>query len=180
MNVQTDTHIEDLEEAARACRPVRSHGPWRVQIGDAELRFRPAVTDDPAPTGRQILELVEARVPEECGEYTVFQLLRGGELEELRPTETTDLRSSGVERFLVFKGGASYRMELDGREVEWEAPIISGLALKKLADVDPSGYGVWREVRGDDDRRIDNRDLVNLGCEEVERFFTCKNQSTEG
>lgn len=177
MNNQTDTHIEDLEEAALACRPVRPHGPWRVQVGDAELCFRPAVIDDPVPTGRQILDLIEARPPEE---YMVFQLLRGGELEEIRPTETTDLRSSGVERFLVFKGSASYRMELDGRVVEWGAPVISGCVLKKLADVDPSAYGVWREVRGDDDRRIDDRDLVNLSDGEVERFFTCKAQSTEG
>ena len=84
----------------------------------------------------------------------VFQLLRGGELEELRPTETTDLRKSGVERFLVFKGSASYRFELDGRVVEWGKPVISGLVLKKLAAVDP-GYlrrlarGPWRRRQAD-------------------------------
>ena len=177
MTQQNALHIEDLEEAARACRPVRPHGPWRVQIGDADLNFRPEVLDDPMPTGLQILELVHARPPEE---YMVFQLLRDGALEELRPTETTDLRSRGVERFLVFKGSASYRMELDGRVLEWGKPVISGLTLKKLADVDPATYGVWLEVRGAEDRLIGDCDLVNLSCEGLERFFTGKVQTTEG
>ena len=177
MDNQTDPHIEDLEEAARACRPVRSHGPWRVRIGDAELSFSPAVLDDPVPTGLQILELADARPPEE---YMVFQLLRDGALEELRPTGTTDLRSGGIERFLVFKGSASYRMELDGRVIEWGKPVISGLTLKKLAEVDPATYGVWLEVRGADDRPIGDRELVNLSCEGLERFFTGKVQTTEG
>ena len=177
MTEQPEQHIEDLEEAARACRPVRPHGPWRVQIGDAELSFHPAVLDDPVPTGLQILELVDARPPEE---YMVFQLLREGALEELRPTETTDLRSGGVERFLVFKGSASYRMELDGCVIEWGKPVISGLTLKMLAEVDPATYGVWLEVRGADDRQIGDCDLVNLSCEGLERFFTGKVQTTEG
>ena len=60
-----------------------------------------------------------------------FQLLRGGALEELRPTGTTDLRCGSVERFLVFKGSASYRMELDGRVIERGKPVIPGLALKR-------------------------------------------------
>ena len=169
--------IEDIEEAVRTCRPVRPHGPYRVQIGDADLNFRPAVLDDPVPTGLQILELVDARPPEE---YMVYQLIRGGELEELRPTETTDLRSRGVERFVVFKGSASYRMELDGRVLEWGAPVISGITLKKLAGVDPATYGVWLEVRGSDDRPIDDSELVNLTSEGLERFFTGKAQTTEG
>ena len=122
MSNQTEQQIEDIEEAALACRPVRPHGPWRIRIGDEHLDFRAFVIDDPVPTALQLLEFVGARPPEE---YMVFQLLRGGELEELRPTETTDLRKSGVERFLVFKGSASYRFELDGRVVEWGKPVIS-------------------------------------------------------
>ena len=177
MTEQNALHIEDVEEAVRACRPVRPHGPWRIQIGDEHLDFRPSVIDDPVPTGLQLLELVNARPPEE---HMVFQLLRGGELEELRATETVDLRNSGVERFLVFKGSASYRFELDGRVIEWGKPMISGLVLKKLAGVDPTTYGVWLEVRGGEDRPIDDRELVNLSCDGLERFFTGIVQTTEG
>ena len=134
MTEQNELHIEDVEEAVRACRPVRPYGPWRIRIGDEHLDFRPAVLDDPVPTGLQFLELAGVRPPEE---YMIFQLLRDGTLEELRATETVDLRNGGVERLLVFKGSASYRLELDGRVIEWGKPVISGLVLKKLAGVDP-------------------------------------------
>ena len=177
MDDQTRDQIEDIQEAARECRPVRPHGPWRIRIGDEHLEFRQAVIDDPVPTGLQLLELAGARPPEE---FMVFQLLRNGQLEELRATETTDLRKSGVERFLVFKGSASYRFELDGRVVEWGKPVISGLVLKKLAEVDPATYGVWLEVRGADDKPIDDTDLVDLAPEGLERFFTGMKQTTEG
>ena len=177
MNEQNALHIEDVEEAVRSCRPVRSHGPWRIRIGDEHLDFRPSVIDDPVPTGLQLLELTGARPPEE---YMVFQLLRGGALEELRPTETVDLRSSGVERFLVFKGSASYRFELDGRVIEWGKPVISGLVLKKLAGVDPATYGVWLEVRGGDDKPVEDSELIDLAPEGLERFFTGIVQTTEG
>ena len=153
------------------------HGPWRIRIGDEHLDFRSAVIDDPVPTGLQLLELADARPPEE---YMVFQLLRGGALEELRPTETVDLRNGGVERFLVFKGSASYRIELDGRVIEWGKPVISGLVLKKLAGVDPAKYGVWLEVRGSDDKPIGDSELTDLAREGLERFFTGIVQTTEG
>ena len=177
MTEQNTLHVEDIEEAVRACRPVRPHGPWRIQIGDEHLDFRPFVIDDPVPTGLQLLDLVGARPPEE---YMVFQLLLGGVLEDLRAAETVDLRNSGVERFLVFKGSASYRFDLDGRVIEWGKPMISGLVLKKLAGVDPVTYGVWLEVRGGDDRPIDDSELVDLAREGLERFCTGIVQTTEG
>lgn len=177
MDYQTEPHVEDIKEAAQACRPVRPHGPWRIQIGDEHLKFRPAVIDDPVPTGAQLLELADARPPEE---YMVFQLLRGGALEELRLTETVDLRGGGVECFLVFKGSASYRFELDGQVIEWGKPVISGLVLKKLAGVDPAKYGVWLEVRGADDKPIGDSELIDLAPKGLERFFTGIVQTTEG
>ena len=156
---------------------THKNGPYRIQIGDADLNFRPATLNDPILKGLQILDLAKASPPEE---YMVYQLLPDGKLEELRPTETTDLRSQGVERFLVFKKSASYQFELDGHMREWGAPVISGLVLKKLAGVDPNTYNVWREVPGSDDDLIDNDKLVQLGEKGLERFFTGKAQSTEG
>jgi len=168
---------EDLQEAARAGRPVRAHGPYRIQIGNADLEYRSAVIDDPKPTGEQILNLIGARPPEE---HLVYQVLRNGELDDLRPTETTDLRERGVERFLVFKGSAAYRIELDGRVLEWGAPGISGLVLKKLAQVEPTEYSVWMRARRGDDPKIGDTELVKIGVEGLERFYTGKSQSTEG
>ena len=70
-----------------------------------------------------VLEAAGVRIPEE---HLVFQLLRDGELEELRQDETTDLRGGRAERFLIFPGAESFRIELDGQVLEWGACAISG------------------------------------------------------
>lgn len=170
-------NVEDIAEAVRLGRPVRPEGPYRVLFGNGQLEYRPGVLHDPVPTGRQLLEAAGA-LPFE--EHLVFQQLRTGMLEELRPDETTDLRQRGVERFLVFRNDRSFRFELDGRVIEWGAELVSGLTLKKLAGVDLTTYGVWLEVRGAEDEPIPDNKLVNLGAPGVERFFTGIVRTTEG
>ena len=179
--MNTHTQIEDVEDIAECIaegRVPRPHGPYRIRIGDADLAFRPARVEDPTPTGRQIMDAAGIR---KLDEHIVFQILRNGELEELRPDETVDLRTAGVERFLVFEGAASYRIDLDGRVVEWGAPAITGRVLKRLAGVDAARYGVWLENRdGGDDRPIGDDEVVRLDGEGLERFFTGITQTTEG
>jgi hypothetical protein len=177
MTFPIEATIEDIQEAARDGRVVRDHGPYRIAIGDSKLDYRQAVIDDPVPTGSQILDLANARPADE---HIVFQMLANGLLEELRPDETTDLRTAGVEKFLVFKSDRSFRLELDGRVFEWGGTFISGLTLKKLAQVDPAEYGVWLEVRGSGDRPIGDTDLVDLSAQGIERFFTGIVKTTEG
>jgi len=177
MTTNIDEGIEDIEAAVRAGRQPRPHGPYRLQVGNERLEFRPMVIEDPVPTGLQILELAGARPADE---NLVFQLLKNGLLEELRPDETTDLRTKGIERFLVFRSDRSFRFELDGRIFEWGGTLISGLTLKKLAGVDPATYGVWLEVRGADDRPVADTELVDLSAPGIERFFTGIVQTTEG
>lgn len=169
--------IEDVQDAVRSGRPVRGHGPYRVMLAQDDLDFRAAVLDDPVPTGAQLLALAGARP---ALDFQVYQLLRNGVMESLRPDETVDIRSAGAERFVVFQTDRSYRFELDGQVQEWGAAAISGAVLKRLAGVDPATYGVWLEVRGEDDRRIADNDLVNLAKPGVERFFTGIVQTTEG
>jgi hypothetical protein len=169
--------IEDVQDAARDSRAVRDHGPYRIAIGNNKLDYHKVVIDDPVPTGLQILELAKARPADE---HIVFQMLANGLLEELRPDETTDLRTAGVEKFLVFNSDRSFRLELDGRVFEWGGTLISGLTLKKLAQVNPAEYGVWLEVRGSEDRAIGDTDLVDLSAQGIERFFTGIVKTTEG
>lgn len=169
--------IEDVQKAAQSGRAVRPYGPYRIQIGNDKLEFRPFVIEDPVPTGRQILDLVNARPPEE---HLVFQVLVNGLLEELRPDETTDLRAKGLERFIIFRNDRSFRFEIDGRIFEWGSVLISGMTLKILANVDPRTYRVWLEVRGAEDRPIGDTETIDLSNAGVERFFTGIVQTTEG
>lgn len=158
---------------------TETHGvTFHALFGNEALEFHPATIDDPVPTGRQLLEAAGVRP---VLEYELFQLLKNGMLEQLRQDETTDLRSNGVEKFLIFRSDASYRFVLDDREFEWGAKVITGLTLKKLAGVDTSTYGVWLEARGGgEDRAISDTDLVDLTKPGVERFFTGLKATTEG
>ena len=175
--MNTSLQIEDIMACVRAGRKPREHGPYRIMIGDADLSFNSWQIDDPVPTGRQLLQAAGARPAEE---HVIFQVLKDGELEELRLDETIDLRTAGVERFIMFRSAASFRLELDSRVIEWGAPAISGRVLKRLAGVNPKTYGVWLEVRGAEDRPIDDCELVRLDTPGLERFFTGTVTSTEG
>lgn len=168
-----DIHSNNFPE-----RSAHGHDGYPVLIGGADLDFHPVALPDPVPTGRQILDAADARPVEE---HLVFQMLPNGDLEELRLDETTDLRARGVERFLVFRGTASWRIEVDGRVLEWGAEVISGCTLKRLAGVDTDSYGLWLEVRGaGDDRPIANDELVRVSEPGLERFFTGIQETTEG
>lgn len=175
--MSTIPDVEDIQQAIQAGRPVRDHGPYQVLVGDELLNYVPVVIADPVPTGRQVLQAADARP---AVEHSVFQVLGNGQLENLRLDETTDLRSHGVEKFLVFHSDRSFRLEIDGEVFEWGSSRIQGRVLKVLAKVDMATYGVWQEIRGQDDRAITDDDFADLTHHGVERFFTGIVKTTEG
>ena len=113
-------------------------------------------------------------------DYVAYIQLPSGLLEALRPDETVDLRAKGAEKFLIFQTDRSFRFELDGRDFDWGAPLISGATLKALAEVDPATHGVWQEIRGHEDKPIGDHEFVNLADRGVERIFTGIKSTTEG
>ena len=132
---------------------------------------------DPQITGRQLLDEVGNRPVDE---YIIFQFLRDGQLEEIRLDETTDLTQPELEKFLTFKSDRSFRLVIDGRRFEWGVALITGYKLKQLAQVDPKTYGIWLEVRGDEDRLVADNESIDLEAKGVERFFTGVMTTTEG
>jgi hypothetical protein len=137
----------------------------------------PHTVNDPIVTGQQLLDLAGKRPSDQ---FLVYQVLPNGQMEGLRPDETVDLTRSGVERFLTYQSDRAFFFTLDGQKIEWPAPTITGRKLKDLAKVDPATYEVWQEVRGADDRAIEDRELVSLEAPGTERFFTGKKTTTEG
>lgn len=172
-----ELNVEDLAQALADGRPVRDHGPYRIEIGDELLAYRHTVIADPVPTGRQVLEAAGAHP---VVEYSVFKLLTSGQLEGLRLDETTDLRARGVEKFLIFHSDRSFRFDLDGNVFEWGTGRICGRVLKTLAKVDLGTYGVWQEVPGKEDLAIADASFADLTPLLVERFFTGIVKTTEG
>jgi hypothetical protein len=169
VNSQTAEKAEDIMESLLAGRPIRRHGPYRILIGYDALQFEPRTISDPVPTGAQILETAGVTNPVE---YVAYRILQNGLLEELRPDETTDLRDSRVERFIIFHADRSFRFLLNDRSFDWGASHITGLTLKKLAGVDLATMAVWLDVPESAGRLISDQEFVNLAEPGVERFFT--------
>lgn len=166
---QTTENTEDIVEALGAGRMIRRHGPYRILIGNDALQFEPRTISDPEPTGAQILEAAGIT---NLVDYVAYRILQSGQLEELRPDEPTDLRDSGVERFIIFRTDRSFRFLLNGRSFDWGVAHITGLTLKKLAGVDLTTTAVWLEIPGTPGRLIADQEFVNLAEPGVERFIT--------
>ncbi len=169
MNSQLTEDTEDIAAALHAGRKIRHHGPYRILIGNERLSFEPRTIADPVPTGAQILEAAGITNPVD---YVAYRILHNGLLEELRPDETTDLRDSGAERFIIFRTDRSFRFLLNDRSFDWGATHITGLTLKKLAGVDPLTMAVFQESPGAPSRNIGDLDFIDLSAPGVERFAT--------
>ncbi len=88
----------DLEAYAKADKTVPAARRYRLRI-DKEYR----VTENPEPTGRQILALV-GKTPEG---YTLSIKLHGGQARPIGPDEKVDLRHRGIERFMTMPRDAT-------------------------------------------------------------------------
>lgn len=171
-----DESINDVAACVREGRPFRPDAHYRIEIGDENLTFVPAVVTDPVLTGRQVIEATGKHPAEE---HLAFQILKDGALENLRLGETVDLQRGGVERFLVFKSAESYRLDLDGRVLEWGTGSITEPVLRTLARV-PENYHVWQERRGHEDLLLERASRVDLTPKGLERFYTGIEQTTSG
>lgn len=169
MRGEFEEGVEDVGAALAAGRAPREHGPYGVLIGNDRLEFRPAIIPDPTPTGAQVLAAAGIVDPVE---HLVFQMLTDGHLEDLRPDETTDLRSSGVERFVVFRSDRSFRALIDDRTFDWGGARITGATIKRLAGVKAHTHDVWQVIPAGEDRFVADRDFADLAASGVERFIT--------
>lgn len=169
MSSQFEEGVEDVYAAVSAGRRIREHGPFGILIGDQSMQFVPKVVDDPVVTGSQILAANGAR-PD--SDFLVFQVLRDGAMEVVRPEETVDLRSAGTEKFLIFRSDRSFRFFLDERAFDWGASHISGWTIKRLAGAPSENTDIWLDAVGGHDRVIDDKEMVDLASPGTERFIT--------
>jgi hypothetical protein len=140
-----------------------------VLIGDQNMQFVRHTVEDPVLTGSQILSIVKARP---ASDFLVFQILRDGAMEVVRPDETVDLRNLETERFLVFRSDRSFRCFLNELTFDWGASHISGATVKRLADMPNENIDVWLDAAGGNDRLISDQEMVDLSMPGSERFLT--------
>lgn len=90
----SETEVIDVEEFARAGKPVPKSKHYRIRV-DKDV----FVVDTATITGREILALV-GKTPDK---YNLYQHIRGGQTKLVQPDESVDLTAPGVERFTTMK-----------------------------------------------------------------------------
>lgn len=123
--------------------------------------------DDPVPTGRQLIQVTGFSNVEGCSAYAI---LPSGDFEDLRLDETFDLRGKGVERFIIFETDRVFKLMIDQRQIQWGAPTVSGKTLKLLAGVDTAFHDIWLRGLPQQDRVIEDDELVDVTVPGVEKF----------
>ena len=175
MNTPELPDFDDVGEALRAGRPLRAAKAYRIQFAYEGLGFRHLTVADPVPLGRQILEA--AGLEPERG-YSLFAIVESGDFEDLRLDEPFDLRGRGAEQFIAFLTDREFKFEVNGKELRWGKPVISGQVLNRLAEPRPD-EAMFLEVRGGTDILVEAVSLVDLNAPGIERFFTAPRPPVE-
>lgn len=140
-----------------------------VEVADETLTFRPVYVDDPTPTGAQLAAAAGFKPNQNA---TVLQLMSTGELEDVRPTETVDLRRDG-RRFIIVVTDRDYLFTIDGQRFTWPGRIISGAIIRKLGQI-PADMDIYHEQVGEADYLVGDEDLIDLDKPGVESFISHK------
>ena len=151
--------------AANPNEPTEGQYHFKLAIGGVE--FQNHSTDDPVPTGRQILAKVGVNPKDD---WSLFAILPSGDFEDIRLDETFDLRAKGAEEFIAFQTDRDFKLTLNGSQLEWGKPTISGRELGKLAKL-KDGEAVFIDVRGGEDRLVEEKELVCLAEPGIEHFI---------
>jgi hypothetical protein len=168
MNTDEFLDYDDLAEAIRDGRPLRTARRYRVRFALDDLAFRTLHVSHAMPTGGQILE-ADNLVPDET--YSLFAILPMGEFEEVLLDVPFHLRERGAERFVAFRTDRLFKLSLNHRQVQWGRPEIPGAALYDLGHAG-EGDGVFLVARDGSRRLVEPDDLVDLAAPGIEHFLT--------
>jgi len=160
--------VDDVGEAIREGRGLRSARSYRILLAQENLNFRSIEVNDPVPLGRQILAASGLSTREG---YSLFAILETGDFEDVRLDEPFDLRSHGAERFVAFQTDRDFKLMINDSQVAWGKPAISGAALYTLAKPGDN-EAVFLVIRGGEDRQIEAGEAVDLTGPGVEHFVT--------
>lgn len=167
MSTEKLLDYDDLGDALREGRALRPAREYRFLLAQGDLNFLPRQVSDPVPLGRQLLEAATLK-PEDG--YSLFAILPSGDFEDVRLNEPFDLREHGTERFVAFLTDRDFKLTLDGNELRWGKPVISGTVLYALAKPGDEN-GIFLENPGGEARLIEPGELVDLTAPGIERFI---------
>jgi|CXWL01.1.fsa_nt_gi hypothetical protein len=140
-----------------------------IDVADQTLTYRQVSIDDLTPTATQLALAAGFKSVEGI---SVLQVLPTGDLENVRPNETVDLRSEAG-RFIIVESDRAYRLTIDDQRFDWPCRIVSGGLLRKLGQV-PTNKVIYFERQDQPDRQVHDQDLVDLDAAGVESFVSRK------
>ena len=143
----------------------RSTAAFAIEVADETFAFQRLRFDDPVVTAAQIAERFGAHP---LDQFKILQQLASGEIETKRPTETTDLREQGRERFFVVRSDRTFGFTVDGLSLEWPLATISGEHLRELTGVTDDQELV--RVTPDGFEPVDEDDTVSFAASGTEEF----------
>ena len=136
-----------------------------IHIADVNLAYRSVEITDPTPTGAQIANAAGFNPDQQV---SVLVFLDNGELENLRPNETVDLRNREG-RFVVVESDRSYRLTIDGKRFDWPAKIVSGALIRQLGRIG-NDKAIYFERHDKPDQVMSDIDSIDLSSNGVEVF----------
>ncbi len=145
----------------------------KAEISDENFEFKTFKFDDPIVTAAQVAEAFGAKPQDQ---FKVLQQLETGEIETKRPTETTDLRDSGLERFFVIRSDRTFGFSVDGLAMEWPLPSILGEHLRTLAHATDCQELV--RVTADGLLPVEDDDVVSFAESGTEEFRLTERKRT--
>lgn len=146
---------------------------FKGQIGDADFAFAEVKFADAEVTGARICTAA-GRHPIE--DYVVLKHLASGELETLRPSETSKVDERGVNRFFVVKGAETHRFFVEDLAMEWPNKKLVAWQIKFLAGVGDE-MALTLERHGAIEA-FDDDDEVFIAGKDVERFCLRRRERT--
>jgi hypothetical protein len=139
-----------------------------IEVGGADLDFRRITVFDSTPSGDQILGYCDFSPREE---YVVLQWLPEGDIEEIRPDESVDLRNLARARFIIEKTDRLFRFILNDRTLAWPRKSIPVHLLRTLGEIaDGDSLFIKREEVAD--QRLEDEDTVSLASSGVENIYS--------
>ena len=140
-----------------------------IEVADQTLTYRRVHIGDLTPTGAQLAIAAGFKAADGV---SVLQVLAGGDLEDIRPNETADLRR-GDGHFVIVESDRAYRLTIDEQRFDWPCRVVSGGLLRKLGQVS-ADKAIFFERQDQPDRVVGDHDLVDLDAAGVESFVSRK------
>lgn len=145
-----------------------SDNPIAVQVAGLDLIFNLVLVPSRHPTAAALLKAAHLAPGDE---FVVLRVAPNGELQDLLPDQSLDLKASADPQFIVARSDRIFRFALGDLQQQWPQAQVQGVTLKRLARKDPLEVLLLLERHDAPPLEIKDRDFVDLSAPGAERFY---------